>query len=170
MHTLVVLLVMEILGMESLEDDPAMSPASGEKVERTAFLRQTAREVVMRAWGCVPQSEVDGVPGATPQFPSDYNRKMLKVSYAYCICKSGMILWNREPVLINRHGKVFILLSIKVYLVFFSRVSCTEFMNFNQAMVLFLSYRFRPNNLTCVMLRKCCFRTQLWGRRGDDRV
>ena len=53
-HTLVVLLVMEILGMESLEDDPAMSTATGEKVERTAFLLKTAREVVMRAWGCVP--------------------------------------------------------------------------------------------------------------------
>ena len=127
MHTLVILLIMEILDMESLEDDPVMSPATGEKAECTAFLRQTAG----RFWwepGDVNLSQrlVDQL--VQPQFPPDYNRKMLKIPCAYCICKSGMTLWNRDPVLINRHGKVSILISIEVCLVFFfSRVSCTEY-------------------------------------------
>ena len=75
--------------MQTVDDDPAMSPALEDFEQRKTFLRHTARQLVMRVWGCVPQSE-DMVSGSYAQFPSDYRAEMLSIPYAYCNCKIGM--------------------------------------------------------------------------------
>ena len=101
---------MVCLGMQTVDDDPAMLPALEDFEQIKTFLHQTARQLVMRVWGCV-----DMVSGSYAQFPSDDRAEMLSIPYAYCNCKIGM-----------NYTKHYFVVTVLCYICAFISCNCTS--------------------------------------------